>query len=40
MAAEKKELAELVQLAKIVGLVRWMKDNNIPVDLSGSTVIR
>lgn len=33
-AAEKRELAELIQLAKIVGLVRWMYDNGIPVDLS------
>jgi len=33
-AAEKAELAELVRLAKIVGVVRWLRDNNIPVDLS------
>jgi YD repeat-containing protein len=33
-AAGKPELAELQQLAKIVGLVRWLYDNNIPVDLS------
>jgi RHS repeat-associated protein len=34
LAAEKPELAELKQLAKIVGLVRWLHDNDIPVDLS------
>jgi YD repeat-containing protein len=33
-AREKAELAELTRLAKIVGLVRWLRDNNIPVDLS------
>ena len=33
-AAGKPELAELVQLAKIVGFVRWLHDNNVPVDLS------
>jgi len=33
-AREKKELAELIQLAKIVGLVRWLHDKNIPVDFS------
>lgn len=33
-AAGKPELAELKQLAKIVGFVRWLHDNNIPVDLS------
>jgi YD repeat-containing protein len=33
-AREKPELAELIQLAKIVGLVRWMYDNNVPLDLA------
>jgi len=33
-AQEKPELMALVQLAKIVGLVRWIRDNNIPLDLS------
>ncbi|MFQ5711397.1 MAG: RHS repeat-associated core domain-containing protein [Candidatus Geothermarchaeales archaeon] len=31
-AAEKKELRELVQLAKIVGIVKWLKDKGIPID--------
>lgn len=31
-AAEKKELAELVQLAKIVALVRWLYERNVPID--------
>jgi len=34
VAREKRELAELTQLAKIVGVVRWMHDNNVPVDLA------
>lgn len=33
-AAQKTELAELKQLAKIVGIVKWLHDNNIPVDLT------
>lgn len=33
-AAQKMELAELKQLAKIVGIVKWLHDNNIPVDLT------
>jgi len=33
-AAEKPELAELEQLARIVGVVKWLRDNGIPVDLS------
>jgi len=33
-AAEKPELAELEQLARIVGVVKWLRDNHIPVDLS------
>ncbi|GEM_PF-3542208 len=33
-AAQKPELAELKQLAKIVGVVKWLYDNNIAVDLS------
>jgi len=31
-AAEKRELAELTTLARIVGLVRWLRDKNIPLD--------
>ncbi len=34
LATGKPELAELVRLAKIVGIVRWLHDNNIPIDLS------
>jgi len=33
-AAKKPELAELEQLARIVGVVKWLRDNHIPVDLS------
>lgn len=33
-AKQKAELQELVQLAKIVGIVKWLRDKNIPVDLS------
>jgi RHS repeat-associated protein len=33
-AKEQEELAELIQLAKIVGVVRWLRDNDIPVDFS------
>jgi YD repeat-containing protein len=33
-AAEKPELAELERLARIVGIVKWIKDNEIPLDLS------
>ena len=33
-AAEKPALAELEQLARIVGVVKWLRDNDIPVDLS------
>lgn len=33
IAEEKKEFRELIQIAKIVGLVRWLYDNNVPVDL-------
>jgi RHS repeat-associated protein len=32
LAAGKPELAELVRLAKIVGVVKWLHDANIPVD--------
>ncbi len=34
IAKGKKEMQELVQLAKITAFVRWLHDNNIPVDLS------
>ncbi len=33
LAAGKPELAELVRLAKIVGVVKWLHDTDIPVDL-------
>lgn len=33
-ALEREELQELKQLAQIVGVVKWLRDKNIPVDLS------
>ena len=33
-ADEKPQLAELEQLARIVGVVKWLRDSGIPVDLS------
>ena len=33
-AREQPILFELLELAKITGVVRWLKDNNIPIDLT------
>lgn len=40
LAAGKPELAELMRLAKIVGIVKWLRDNEIPVDLDWMNTYR